>query len=330
MISSTLRSASAVRPEATNARLSVPSAWMIPNRSSMRRKPASAFSPSDSRLVDVARPEADAGLQVEHHRRPPLVAPAVGFLEYELGKRLGFGVASPEVVDVGEQTARPRDAAAVAELLERLDRRLQPALRLGMVAGEERHPRQVLLHPGPPAQVADLGVDGIGLVEEPLGIAERAAEHFGEPRALSASPRWTWSPISRNSATAWPRSRRAVSRSPSICAAVPRSRSASAWATRSPAASARSSTSASTSRAWTSARGLDQALGHQQQRRLQRDVVGVEAERTIDHLEAAAVGALLIPAGAACTSSVAACSAASCGTPGVGPISATSSAAQAR
>ena len=76
---------------------------------------------------------------------------------------------------------------------------------------------------------------------------------------------------------------------------------------------------------------LDQALGHQQQRRLQRDFVGVEAERAIDHLEAAAVGALLVPI--------------ACGLheqrrglggerraahPGVGPISATSSAAQAR
>ena len=106
MISSTLRSASAVRPGGDERpveraqRLDDPEPVVDPAEA------GECLLAQDPSLVDVARPQPDAGLQVEHHRRAPLVAPAVGLGEHELGELLGLGVAAPEVVDVGEQTAR--------------------------------------------------------------------------------------------------------------------------------------------------------------------------------------------------------------------------------
>jgi hypothetical protein len=61
----------------------------------------------------------------------------VRFGEHELGELERLCVAPPEVMHICEQTARPRDAAAIAQLLEGGDRGLQTALGLDMITRKE-------------------------------------------------------------------------------------------------------------------------------------------------------------------------------------------------
>src|SRR5690606_597058 len=96
----------------------------------------------------------------------------------ELERRV---VATGEVVPVREQPERPRPALSITELFEGRHGGAEPLLGPIVITCEERHPRQVLLHPRLPPHVAGLAEQRLGLAEEPLRIAERTAEHLGEP-----------------------------------------------------------------------------------------------------------------------------------------------------
>ena len=94
---------------------------------------------------------------------------------------LGLDEPALEVHDERQQATRPVGAGAIAEPVERGDRAGEPRLGTGVIAAQERDPRQVLAHPGPPAHVADAVVDRVGLAEVPLGVGERTTEDLGEP-----------------------------------------------------------------------------------------------------------------------------------------------------
>ena len=200
-----------------------------------------------------------------------------------------------------------------------------------MVAGEERHPGQVLLHPRTPTQVADLGVHGVGLVEEPFGVAERTAEHLGEPacpQRLAEMDLIADLAELTDGLTEVAPGRVEVALHLRRRAAQPER-----LGMRDPIAGSVGPfehVGEHVARLHQRAR-LDQALRHQQQRRLQRRVVGIEAERAVDRLaardDARPAGTSREPPAPAGRPPGRRRRGAR---PAVGPISATSSAAHAR
>ena len=175
-----------------DARLSVASAWMIPKRSSSLRKPASAFSPYCTASANRPVHRRMLACSVEHHRRAPVVAPLRGFLQDLLGELLGLGEAALEV--------HARTRAGHAPSWRPLDRRARRTCRS---TGEPRlatrrghhsgtRPTPGAADPGPSTHVADTVVDR----RRPRrGTTRRRPSEppkiSANPRARSASPRWT-------------------------------------------------------------------------------------------------------------------------------------------
>ena len=131
-------------------------------------------------FTEVALPEAQVGEQCLHHSDCPFVAALVRFADDELGQGLGLGEMAFEELDERQETERPADTAAIAELVECVGGMVEPVTCQCHVAGQERDPCPVLLEPRQSAVIVEEAVERVGFSEEPLGVDQRSTEQFDE------------------------------------------------------------------------------------------------------------------------------------------------------